>query len=93
MNTDTHYNPGGGGAAYAVRSADTEIQPGDRVRLPATAVHPAPIYGTVRSADGEDVLGPFFTLDLDNGRTVQRYARDVTFHGRPHAAFNKGGAQ
>ena len=90
MNHDTHYNPGGGGAADAVRNPDTEIQAGDRVRLPATASHAAPIYGTVRSQDGEDVLGPFFTLDLDNGRSVQRYARDVTFHGRPHAAFNKG---
>lgn len=86
MNTDTHYNPGGGGTAYAVRKNDVEIQAGDRVR---TVSGPGllPVYGTVEK------VGPYngtFLIALDNGLKVTRDLGDVTFHGRPHPAFNTG---
>lgn len=92
MNTDTHFNPGGGGAAYAVRNPDQKPEPGDRVRLHDGRGRP--IYGTV--TDAVDVPGDertVYLLSLDNGQTAQRYAKDLTFHGRPHAAFNTGRAR
>lgn len=89
MNTDTHYNPGGGGSAYAIRTSGVEIRPGDRVRT-YTGTPGRPVYGTVEK------VGPYhqtFLVQLDNGLLRTRDADAVTFHGRPHAAFNKGGAQ
>ncbi len=88
MNTDTHFNQGGGGAAYAIRHDDVEIQAGDRIRTLTGASRP--VYGTVLQ------VGPFhqtLRVQLDNGLIRTRDLIDVTFHGRPHAAFNKGGAQ
>ena len=47
MNTDTHFNQGGGGAAYAIRhDDDVEIQAGDRIRT-LTGSPGRPVYGTV----------------------------------------------
>ena len=87
MNTDTHYNPGGGGTAYAVRNAPPTIQAGDRVRTYSNA---RPVYGTVVWANTE---GDRYQIQLDNGILTVRDAALVTFHGRPHAAFNKGARQ
>lgn len=83
MNHDTHFNKGGGGAAYAVRNGDTEIQAGDRVRT--YDKDGQPVYGTVQAVHTSG-----YTVRLDTGRLELKLSRDVTFHGRPHAAFNKG---
>lgn len=83
MNHDTHYNPGGGGAAYAVRNPDTEIQAGDRVRTYDQDGNP--VYGTIKAVHTSG-----YTVRLDTGRLELKLSRDVTFHGRPHAAFHKG---
>lgn len=85
MNTDTHFNKGGGGAAYAVRNPDTEIQAGDRVRT--YDKDGKPVYGTVNG-----VHDTGYSVRLDTGRLRLLLSDAVTFHGRPHAAFNKGGA-
>lgn len=86
MNTDTHYNPGGGGAAYKVRKGDEKIQPGDRVRTTYGAER-LPVYATVEKVADD---GEAFLLRLDDGLIRARHKSDITFHGRPHAAFNKG---
>lgn len=86
MNTDTHFNPGGGGAAYAIRTAPSEIQAGDRVRT--YDKDGKPVYGTVNG-----VYDTGYSVRLDTGRLRLLLQDAVTFHGRPHAAFNKGGAQ
>ncbi len=92
MNHDTHYNPGGGGAAYAVRNPDQVPEPGDRVRT-LTGAPGRPVYGTVTDVvTYEEEDEPTYELTLDNGVKTGRYLSGLTFHGRPHAAFNKGGA-